>query len=174
MAYMDPNSPLEKLLLQTLSCEKTGVSVYRNAVKAARSSDLRAQWQSHMMQTEGHVLLLSDLCNKLECDFSDSVLTGLYDYTHGAHSVLAIDRAMYAHDPAFVELVACRAVLEIESMDNWFWRLIGASALNASGYIGRELRRAFSMVEEEEDLHLFQCERRFRGLWSEYLAIKAS
>jgi hypothetical protein len=162
---------LNNLLLQTLSCERNGVLVYISATRAARSKQLSAQWRQFLIQTEGHVHLLENLCSRFAVDTSKLTVPSSHVYTAGGHLVRSIEEAIAGAGPALAEIVACRAVLEVETADHWFWGLIGAYAAEAAGTRGSELKRAFAKVEAEEDLHLFQCEKLFRHLWRQYLGI---
>lgn len=168
---------LRELMLQSLEHERGGVLVYQTAIECARNKDLLEEWEEYLEQTEKHVALLTEACERLRLD-PDEMTPGRKVVQHtGKSLIIAMKMALASGDAAAAELVACECVVLAETKDHADWQLIGecAKALKAGGdgEAASALQEAYAQVEDEEDEHLYHTRGWCRELWLKSLGLKA-
>ena len=168
-----PNAQLRELLLQSLEHERGGVLVYQTALECALHDELREEWEKYLEQTENHVRVLTGACEALGLD-PDEMTPGRKVVQHtGKSLVVAMKMALAAADPPAAELVACDCVVLAETKDHANWELIGQSSKELDGEAAQVLARAYELVEDEEDEHLYHTRGWCRELWLKSLGMKA-
>ena len=55
---------LNQLLYEALETEMGGVQVYKTAIRCAVNEELKEEWEEYLQQTEKHVEIVRDLCQK--------------------------------------------------------------------------------------------------------------
>ena len=163
----------QELVLQALETELGGVQVYENAVECAVNDDLRREWEEYLSQTENHVRVLHDLCEKLGIDPQQET-TGRRVVRHVGQSLVKAIRLARENDtPVAAQLVAAECVVLAETKDHQNWELLGQVAKKTKGDEKRVLEAAQKEVEEEEDEHLYHTAGWARELWIEFLGMPA-
>jgi len=164
---------LKELLVQSLVHEEGGVQVYEAALECAINEDLREEWQEYLEQTQKHVQILSQVCEKMGIELDRST-PGCRVVQHlGAALVRAIEMARDAGAPEAAQLVACECVVLAETKDHADWELLTKCAEELKGERGEALESAVEEVEDEEDEHLYHTKGWCRELWLESLGMKA-
>jgi rubrerythrin len=164
---------VEELVLQSLEHELGGVKVYETAVQCAVNADLKQEWQEYLEQTKTHVSALEKVCSAMGVDPSRES-PGRKVVRHvGGSLVQAMTMALQAGDKAAAELVACECVVLAETKDHADWQLLGKCAKQLEGAAGEELQRAYDVIEDEEDEHLYHTKGWCRELWVQSLGLPA-
>ena len=163
----------QELVLQALETELGGVQVYENAVECAINDDLRREWEEYLSQTENHVKILHDLCEKLGIDPQQET-TGRRVVRHiGQALVKAIQLACADGPSVGAQLVAAECVVLAETKDHQNWELLGLCAEKLDSKRSKMVREAQSEVEEQEDEHLYHTTGWSRELWIQSLGMPA-
>jgi hypothetical protein len=143
------------LILEALETELGGVQIYEAAVKNAINPELQEEWQKYLEQTERHVQILKDVCQKLNID-TDQETPGRKVTRHiGESLVFAINLAAKSAEPEGAQVVAAECVVLAETKDHSNWELIGLVAEKSKGEQQKILKQAHDQVENEEDEHLY-------------------
>ncbi len=150
---MDKNK-MNELLYEALETEKGGIKVYETAIRCAKRSDLKKEWEKYHKQTRNHEKILIDVFQDLGLD-PDMETPGRKVVRHiGESLVEAMDMAL-KHGKETAEIVAGECVVMAEYKDHSNWQLIGMLAEEAGGSVGKTLKDACNKVEDEEDEHLY-------------------
>lgn len=168
---------VEELVLQALETELGGVQVYETALRCAQNEDLREEWQEYYEQTQHHVEVVQELCQKLGID-PEKETPGRKVVRHlGESLVQAMEMALEEAPGEAAQLVAAECVTLAETKDHQNWTLIGELA-DAAGGSDEERQAAFEEayeeVEDEEDEHLYHTMGWARELWIEGLGLPAA
>jgi len=162
-----------ELVLQALETELGGVQVYENAVECAVNDDLRREWEEYLGQTENHVKILHDLCEKLGIDPQQET-PGRRVVRHiGQALVRAMQLARENGTPVAAQLVAAECVVLAETKDHQNWELLGLCAETLDSKRAKMVRDAQTEVEEQEDEHLYHTTGWSRELWIQSLGMPA-
>jgi rubrerythrin len=164
---------LEKLLLESLEHELGGVQVYATAVKSARNSELKEEWEKYLDQTRTHVETLQGVCEKLDIDPGKETPGRLIVRGIGEALVDAMKKAQAGGDAAAAQIVAAECVVLAETKDHLDWELIGKCAESLEGAEAETLKAAYEEIEDQEDEHLYHTKGWCRELWIESLGLKA-
>jgi hypothetical protein len=164
---------LKEHLLQSLVHERGGTLVYKTALECAVNDDLHEEWQKYLEQTQNHVVILSELCEKMGWDPGEMTPGCKIIQHNGLALVRAMEMARAEGDPEAAELVACDSVLLAETKDHANWEIICECARSADGPAGEALKAACGQVEEEEDEHLYHTQGWARELRLQALGLKA-
>jgi hypothetical protein len=164
---------LKEHLLQSLVHERGGTLVYKTALECAVNDDLHEEWQKYLEQTQNHVVILSELCEKMGWDPGEMTPGCKIIQHNGLALVRAMEMARAEGDPEAAELVACDSVLLAETKDHANWEIICECARSADGPAGEALMAACGQVEEEEDEHLYHTQGWARELRLQALGLKA-
>jgi rubrerythrin len=163
----------QELVLQALETELGGVQVYENAVECAVNDDLRREWEEYLGQTENHVRILHDLCEKLGIDPQQET-PGRRVVRHiGQALVKAMQLAREGGTPVGAQLVAAECVVLAETKDHQNWELLGLCAEKLDAKRSKMVRDAQTEVEEQEDEHLYHTTGWSRELWIQSLGMPA-
>jgi len=163
----------QELVLQALETELGGVQVYENAVECAVNDDLRREWETYLGQTENHVKILHDLCEKLGIDPQQET-PGRRVVRHiGQALVRAMQLARENGTPVAAQLVAAECVVLAETKDHQNWELLGLCAEKLDSKRSKMVRDAQTEVEEQEDEHLYHTTGWSRELWIQSLGMPA-
>jgi hypothetical protein len=166
-------TPLQDLAYQALETELGGVEIYTTALTCVQNDDLREEWEKYLEQTEHHVEVARELCEKLGLD-PDRETPGRQVVRHiGKSLVKAMQLALGAGEPAAAEIVAAECVTLAETKDHANWSLIGKLAEHGSGKEQRAFEEAHGEVEDEEDEHLYHTTGWARELWLDALELPA-
>ena len=164
---------LTDLLYQSLETELGGVEIYNVALECAQNDELREEWEEYLEQTEHHVEVARELCEKLGLD-PDRETPGRQVVRHiGKSLVKAMQLALGAGEPAAAEIVAAECVTLAETKDHANWSLLGKQAEESSGKEQKALEEACGEVEDEEDEHLYHTTGWARELWLDALELPA-
>jgi ferritin-like metal-binding protein YciE len=164
---------VQELVLQSLEHELGGVNVYRVALTCAANPDLKAEWQNYLEQTKSHVSALETVCAALGLDPAQET-PGRRVVRHvGAALVEAMNLALSEGDPVAAELVACECVVLAETKDHADWQLLGKCAEHLDGNAAAALKEAYSLIEDQEDEHLYHTKGWCRELWVQSLGLPA-
>ncbi|MEP6800633.1 MAG: hypothetical protein ABJC07_01755 [Acidobacteriota bacterium] len=165
---------VEDLIYQALETELGGVQVYRSAIACAQNADLKKEWQKYGTQTQEHVLILMDVCEKLGMD-PEKQTAGRRIVREKGKSLIAVMEKALRDGPslAAAELVAAECVVDAETKDHMNWELIGEVAKKSSGSAKQALMEAYEAVEDQEDEHLYHTKGWTRELWLQALGLPA-
>ena len=64
------NDQLHQLLYEALETEMGGVQVYKTAIRCAVNEELKEEWQEYLQQTEKHVEIVRETCQKFGLDLN--------------------------------------------------------------------------------------------------------
>jgi ferritin-like metal-binding protein YciE len=164
---------LQELILQSLEHELGGVKVYETAIQCAQNKDLHEEWTKYLEETQNHVQVLMDVCEKMGLDpRQDTPGRKIVRHLGGA-LVDAMKMAIKAGDPAAAQIVACECVVLAETKDHLDWELLTQCAEKAKGKDAEALAEAVEEVEDQEDEHLYHTKGWCRELWIESLGMPA-
>lgn len=164
---------LKDLILQSLEHEHCGVAIYEAAIACAANADLKAEWQSYLDQTEGHVAALEKICAALDINSAERTEGRKVVRFVGESLVKAMAIAKATGDAETAELAAADCVVMAETKDRANWELISRVAVEASGKTAKILQEACDQCEEQEDEHLFHSLGWSRELWLQSLGMAA-
>ena len=164
---------LNQLLYEALETEMGGVQVYKTAIRCAVNEELKEEWEVYLRQTQKHVEIVRDLCQKFRLD-PQAETPGRRVVRHiGESLVKAMEMALGAGKPEAAQIVAAECVVEAETKDHLNWGLIAEVAKQTKGEEGKTLKEAHEQVEDEEDEHLYHTTGWARELWIESLGLPA-
>ena len=164
---------LNQLLYEALETEMGGVQVYKTAIRCAVNEELKEEWEEYLQQTQKHVEVVRDLCQKFGLD-PQAETPGRKVVRHiGESLVKAMEMALGAGNPQAAQIVAAECVVEAETKDHLNWELIAEVAKKTKGEDGKTLKDAHEQVEDEEDEHLYHTTGWARELWIESLGLPA-
>ena len=164
---------LNQLLYEALETEMGGVQVYKTAIRCAVNEELKEEWEEYLQQTQKHVEIVRDLCQKFGLD-PQAETPGRKVVRHiGESLVKAMEMALGAGNPEAAQIVAAECVVEAETKDHLNWGLIAEVAKQTKGEEGKTLKEAHEQVEDEEDEHLYHTTGWARELWIESLGLPA-
>jgi ferritin-like metal-binding protein YciE len=164
---------LNQLLYEALETEMGGVLVYKTAIRCAINEELKSEWEEYLEQTEKHVEIVRELCQKFGLD-PKSETPGRQVVRHiGQSLVKAMEMALKSGKPEAAQIVAAECVVEAETKDHLNWELISEVAKQMTGEERKTLKEAHEEVEEEEDEHLYHTKGWCRELWLESLGLPA-
>jgi hypothetical protein len=167
------NEQLHQLLYEALETEVGGVQVYKTAIRCAVNEELKEEWKEYLEQTQKHVEIVHELCEKFGLD-PQSETPGRQVVRHiGESLVKAMEMAIDSGKPEAAQIVAAECVVEAETKDHLNWELIAQVAEKTKGEDGKALKEAHEQVEEEEDEHLYHTTGWARELWIESLGLPA-
>jgi hypothetical protein len=164
---------LKEHLLQSLVHERGGTLVYKTALACTVNDDLHAEWERYLEQTQNHVVILTELCQKMGWDPGEMTPGCKIIQRNGMALVRAMEMARAEGDVAAAELVACDSVLLAETKDHANWQIICECAKSADGASGDSLKAACKQVEGQEDEHLHHTQGWGRELRLQALGLKA-
>jgi hypothetical protein len=164
---------LKQFILEALETEMGGMLVYKTAIECAINDDLKAEWEEYLEQTERHVEVVRELCQKFGID-AEMETPGRKVVRHiGESLVKAMEMAKQAGKPEAAQIVAAECVVEAETKDNLNWELIGEVAKKLTGDQKKAVKDAHEEVQEEENEHLYHTKGWCRELWLESLGLPA-
>lgn len=164
---------LHQLLYEALETEMGGVQVYKTAIRCAVNEELKEEWKEYQEQTEKHVEIVRELCEKFGLD-PQSETPGRQVVRHiGESLVKAMEMALKSGKPEAAQIVAAECVVEAETKDHLNWELIAEVSKKTKGEDGKALKEAHEKVEEEEDEHLYHTTGWARELWIQSLGLPA-
>lgn len=164
---------VEELLYQALETEKSGVEVYKTALRCAVNEDLKDEWEKYLDETQNHVEIVSEILNEMGLDV-DVETPGRKVVRHiGQSLVQAMEMALSEGPPEAAQLVACECVVHAETKDHLNWELIGELAASSDDDAADLLQDAYDVVEDEEDEHLYHTQGWARELWIDSLGLEA-
>lgn len=167
------NEQLHHLLYEALETEIGGVQVYQTAIRCAVNEELKEEWQEYLEQTEKHVEIVREMCQKFGLDLN-SETPGRQIVRHiGQALVKAMEMALQAGKPEAAQIVAAECVVEAETKDHLNWELLAEVEKKMKGEERKTLKNAIEQVEEEEDEHLYHNKGWCRELWLESLGLPA-
>jgi len=150
-----------------------GVQVYKTAIRCAVNEELKEEWQEYLQQTEKHVEIVRETCQKFGLDLN-SETPGRQVVRHiGQSLVKAMEMALQAGKPEAAQIVAAECVVEAETKDHLNWELISEATKKLKADERKTLKNAVEQVEEEEDEHLYHTKGWCRELWLESLGLPA-
>jgi rubrerythrin len=164
---------LNQLLYEALETEMGGVQVYETALRCAVNEELKKEWSEYLEQTQRHVEIVHELCQKFGLD-PEAETPGRKVVRHiGVSLVKAMEMALQSGKPEAAQIVAAECVVEAETKDHLNWQLIFEAAKKITGENGKALKAAHEEVEEQEDEHLYHTKGWCRELWIESLGLPA-
>jgi bacterioferritin (cytochrome b1) len=164
---------VHELLYQVLETELGGVLVYEMALRCAKNSSLREEWEGYHEQTKQHVRIAEDLLRAFGLDPSSETPGRKVVRSIGQSLVKAMEMALAEAGPASAQLVAAECVTVAETKDHLNWELVSEVASHQKGDRGKLLQEARNQVEREEDEHLYHTMGWSRELWIEALGLSA-
>lgn len=165
---------VEELIYQALETELGGVQVYRSAVACAQNEELKKEWQKYGTQTQEHVLILMNLCEKLGMDPEKQPAGRRIVREKGKTLIAAMEKALRdGPSLAAAQIVAAECVVDAETKDHMNWQLIGEVAKKAPASAKQALMEAYEAVEDQEDEHLYHTKGWARELWLDSLGLPA-
>ena len=164
---------LNQLLYEALETEMGGVQVYETALRCAVNEELKKEWSEYLEQTQRHVEIVHELCQKFGLD-PEAETPGRKVVRHiGVSLVKAMEMALQSGKPEAAQIVAAECVVEAETKDHLNWQLIFEAAKKITGENGKALKAAHEEVEEQEDEHLYHTKGWCRELWIDSLGLPA-
>jgi ferritin-like metal-binding protein YciE len=168
---MDNNT--KELLYQALETELGGEQVYTTALRCAKNTELKEEWQKYLEETQNHQRIVLQVFDKLGLD-ANAQTSGRTVVRHlGESLVQAMEMAQKNAPAEAAELVAAECVVLAETKDHANWELIGKVAESLKGEEAKALKEAHSQVEEQEDMHLYHTMGWARELWIQFLGMPA-
>ena len=162
-----------QLLYEALETEMGGVQVYKTALRCAVNEDLKQEWNEYLEQTQRHVEIVRELCQKFGLD-PEAETPGRKVVRHiGVSLVKAMEMALQSGKPEAAQIVAAECVVEAETKDHLNWQLLFEAAKKITGENGKALKASHKEVEEQEDEHLYHTKGWCRELWIESLGLPA-
>jgi hypothetical protein len=149
------------------------VKVYGTAITCAVNSQLKAEWQKYLKETERHVAALERVCQAFELDVERETPGRVVVRHTGTALVEAMKLALSGGDPLAAELVACECVVLAETKDHLDWELLTKCAEHLEGSKAEALRLAAEEIEDQEDEHLYHTRGWCRELWINALGMTA-
>jgi hypothetical protein len=167
------DAQIEQFIYEGLETEMGGVKIYEKALQCVRNKELKQEWQRYHKQTQRHVEIMLDACNKLGFD-PDKETPGRHIVrTLGETLCQIMDSALETGNKPQAEIVAAEAVTQAELKDHMNWQLIGLICKEADDRMKKVLLPAYEEVEDQEDEHFFHTRGWARELWAKSLGIKA-
>jgi hypothetical protein len=164
---------LRELLYETLETELGNVDVYKTALLCAVDTDLKAEWQKYLHETENHVQVVLRIFDNLKLD-PDEETAGRHVVRHiGESLVEAMELSLSAGNAEASQRVAAERIVEAETKDQLNWELLSRLAEHINGTEGRIIQEAAAEIENEKNSHLYHGARCARQLWSEFLEMPA-
>lgn len=167
------NEQLHELIYQALETEAGGVQVYETAIRCAKNTDLKEEWQKYLKQTQNHEQIMRGLVEKMGLDPAAETPGRQIVRHKGEALVEAMNMALKAGNPQAAQLVAAECVVAAETKDHQNWELMSQAAEQLQGDEGTALKEACEEVEDEEDEHLYHSMGWSRELWIESLGLPA-
>lgn len=164
---------LHELVLQSLEHELGGVKIYEAALDCASNSDLREEWAEYLEQTRKHVTALEGVCRALGIDPTRETPGRAIVRGIGGALVEAMVAARRDGERTQAEIVACECVVLAETKDHANWHLLGGCARQLQGSAAEALSSAYSLIEDQEDEHLYHTRGWCRELWNSALGLEA-
>jgi hypothetical protein len=161
-----------ELLYEALETEMGGQQIYSTAIKCAKNSELKEEWQKYLEETTNHEQVLRETFEKLSLDPSKETPGRMSVRHHGEGLVKAMEMAMQSA-PDAAEIVAAECVVLAETKDHLNWKLIGYLGEELKGNMAKALKEAHEQVEDQEDEHLYHTTGWTRELWMESLGLPA-
>jgi ferritin-like metal-binding protein YciE len=163
----------EELVLQSLEHELGGVKIYTTALGCALDDDLKQEWQKYLEQTKTHVRALEDVCVALGVEADKETPGRSVVRLVGGALVEAMKQAQATADPANAQIVACEAVVLAETKDHANWQLLQRATSQLPGEAAAALLAATTIIEDQEDEHLYHGKGWCRELWLQSLGFPA-
>lgn len=163
---------VDELLYQALETEIGGQSIYRTAIRCAKNSDLKEEWQEYLEQTSNHEQVLRRCFGELSLDPGVQTPGREVVHHHGESLVQAMEMAL-TNAPDAAELVAAECVVLAETKDHLNWNLLSRIAEEAKGARRKAISAAVEEVEDQEDEHLYHTMGWTRELWMQSLGLPA-
>src|SRR4029450_7380702 len=99
---------LNQLLYEALETEMGGVQIYKTAIRCAVNEELKEEWEKYLQQTQKHVEIVRDLCQKFRLD-PQAETPGRRVVRHiGESLVKAMEMALGAGKPEAAQSNSCR------------------------------------------------------------------
>jgi hypothetical protein len=163
-----------EILLQALETKTGTTSVYRVAILCAEDESLRADWRRHHVETNEHVRVYRDLCERLGVNAQAESVSRRLARLHARHLVTMMESALESGESALAAVVAADCVVAGETRCYLNGELIGELGRRISGEEGRRMCDAYARIERQEDQHLSQTVGWTRELWSRRLGSAVS
>jgi rubrerythrin len=170
---LTPKEQLKDLLYQSLETELGGVQVYTTALQCAVNEDLAREWQEYLEQTQTHVRIMRELLEKIGFDPDEETPGRQAVRKIGTALVEAMRLAINAGNPDAAQVLAAECVVLAETKDHLNWELLGEYAEKRRGEEASAVKQAHSVVEEQEDAHLYHTTGWARELWIQALGMPA-
>jgi rubrerythrin len=170
---LTPKEQLKDLLYQSLETELGGVQVYTTALQCAVNEDLAREWQEYLEQTQTHVRIMRELLEKIGFDPDEETPGRQAVRKIGTALVEAMRLAINAGNPDAAQVLAAECVVLAETKDHLNWELLGEYSEKRRSEEASAVKQAHSVVEEQEDAHLYHTTGWARELWIQALGMPA-
>jgi hypothetical protein len=170
---MKANKQIQELVIQSLEHELGGVKIYTTAIECALNPDLKKEWEHYLEETRTHVTALQSVCEAMGLDAAEETPGRAIVRQNGAALVNAMTMALTAGDASAAELVACECVVLAETKDHLNWQLLGKCAEGLPRAAAEALTKAYDVIENQEDEHLYHSKGWCRELWIQSLGLRA-
>jgi rubrerythrin len=164
---------LNELLYEALETEIGGVAVYEMAIKCAKHSQLKDEWQEYLEQTRNHEKILRRVFQTLSLDPKKETPGRKVVHHQGESLVKAMEMAREDGQPDAAQVVASECIVLAETRDHLNWQLLKKAAEEVRGETKTAIRQAVEEVEDQEDEHFYHSMGWTRELWLESLGIPA-
>lgn len=164
---------MNELLYEALETEKGGIKIYETAIRCAKRSDLKKEWEKYHDETRNHERILIDVFQDLGLDPDEETPGRKVVRLIGESFVKAMELALKEGNKESAELVAAECVVMAEYKDHSNWQLIGMLSEEVGGSVAKTLKEAYDKVEDEEDEHLYHTMGWAREMHIDALGLEA-
>ena len=106
---------LNEVVLRSLEHERTGIEVYRTALRCAVTSELRDEWDQNLSRTVRNERMLAEVCDVMDIDPDEETPDRQIVRQVGSFLVSAMREALENANPETAELIACECVVVAEA-----------------------------------------------------------
>src|SRR5262245_54993570 len=106
---------LNDVVLRSLEHERTGIEVYRTALRCAVTSELRDEWDQNLARTERNERMLTEVCDVMDIDPDEETPDRRIVRQVGSFLVNTMQEALDNATAETAELIACECVVLAEA-----------------------------------------------------------
>ena len=106
---------LNDVVLRSLEHERTGIEVYKTALRCAVTSELREEWDQNLARTLRNERMLTEVCDVMDIDPDEETPDRRIVRQVGSFLVNAMSEALENGSAEAAEIVACECVVLAEA-----------------------------------------------------------
>jgi hypothetical protein len=106
---------LNDVVLRSLEHERTGISVYKTALRCATTAELRREWDENLAKTRRNERMLTEVCDVMDIDPDEETPDRRIVRQVGSFLVDTMRQALANASAEAAELIACECVVLAEA-----------------------------------------------------------